>query len=55
MITCGFLAFAFGLYIGIVPQDPALSPRLNIIFTGALGFLGGLNVMCGLLLLLGED
>jgi len=55
MITCGFLVFAFGLYMGIVPQDPALSPRLGIIFTGALGFLGGLNVMCGLLLLLGED
>ena len=55
MITCGFLVFAFGLYIGIVPQDPTLSPRLDIVFTGALGFLGGLNIMCGLLLLLGED
>ncbi|MEM2119199.1 MAG: hypothetical protein QW840_03630 [Candidatus Bathyarchaeia archaeon] len=55
LMVCGFLVFAFGIYIGIVPQDPALSPKLNIIFTGALGFLGGLNIMCGLLLLLGEE
>lgn len=55
MITCGFLIFVFGIYILIFPQDPNLSVRLNIIFTGALGFLGGLNILSGLLLLLGED
>jgi hypothetical protein len=55
MITSGFLVFAFGIYILIVPQDPTLSTRLNIVFTGALGFLGGLNILCGLFLLLGED
>jgi hypothetical protein len=56
MITCGFLMFVFGVYILIFPQDPNLSVRrLKIIFTGALGFFGGLNVLCGLLLLLGED
>ncbi len=55
MITCGFLVFAFGVYILITPQDSILSARLNIVFTGALGFLGGLNILCGLLLLLGEE
>jgi hypothetical protein len=55
MITCGFLMFVFGVYILIFPQDPNLSVRLKIIFTGALGFFGGLNVLCGLLLLLSED
>jgi len=55
MITCGFLVFGFGIYLLIAPPDPVLSARLNIIFTGALGFIGGLNILCGLLLLLGED
>jgi hypothetical protein len=55
MITCGFLVSAFGLYILVTPQDPTLSLTLKILFTGALGFIGGLNVLCGLLLLLGED
>ena len=55
MITCGFLVLVFGIYILIIPQDPILSARLNIVFTGALGFLGGLNILCGLLLLLGEE
>jgi len=55
MITCGFLVFLFGIYLLIEPPDPVLSVRLNIIFTGALGFIGGLNILCGLLLLLGED
>jgi len=54
MITCGFLVFLFGIYLLIEPPDPVLSVRLNIIFTGALGFIGGLNILCGLLLLLGE-
>jgi len=54
MITCGFLVFLFGIYLLIEPPDPILSVRLNIIFTGALGFIGGLNILCGLLLLLGE-
>ncbi len=55
MITCGLLVFAFGIYILITPSDPVLSARLNIIFIGALGFIGGLNILCGLLLILGED
>jgi hypothetical protein len=55
MITCGFLVFAFGIYLLNIPPDPTLSTRLNIVFTGALGFFGGLNILCGLLLLLGED
>jgi hypothetical protein len=55
MITCGFLVFVVGVYLLSVPPDPVLSTRLNIIFTGALGFIGGLNILCGLLLLLGED
>ena len=55
MFTCGILVFAFGFYILLVPQDSVLSTRLNIIFTGALGFIAILNVLCGLLLLLGED
>jgi len=55
MIASGFLVFAFGVYLLTAPPDPLLSARLSIIFTGALGFIGGLNILCGLLLLLGED
>ncbi len=55
MITCGFLVLTFGIYLLIVPSDPVLSARLSLVFTGALGFIGGLNLLCGLLLLLGED
>ncbi len=55
MLTCGFLVLAFGLYLLFIPPDPVLSPRLSIVFAGSLGFVGGLNILCGLLLLLGED
>ena len=55
MFTSGILVFAFGLYLMLGPQDPVLSTRVNIIFTGALGFIAVLNILCGLLLLLGED
>ncbi len=55
MLACGILVFAFGIYIIAVPQDPTLTPRVNVIFTGALGFVAILNILCGLLLLLGED
>jgi len=55
MITCGILVFLFGIYLLFATPDPVLSPRLNLVFTGALGFVGGLNILCGLLLLLGED
>lgn len=55
MFTCGILVFAFGVYLLIVPQDSVLSPKVNLIFMGALGFIAILNILCGLLLLLGED
>jgi len=55
MITCGVLIFIFGIYLLFVPIDPSLSVRLSIIFTGALSFIGGLNILCGLLLLIGEE
>jgi len=55
MLISGLLVSAFGLYILLVPQDPVLSPRLNILFIGALGFVAVLNILCGLLLLLGEN
>lgn len=55
MLTCGFLVFTFGIYLLLVNPDPGLSVRLNLIFMGALAFIGGLNILCGLLLLLGED
>lgn len=55
MFASGILVFAFGLYLMLAPQDPVLSTRVNIIFTGALGFIAVLNILCGLLLLLGED
>ena len=55
MIASGLLLFVFGIYLLIEPQDPVLSVRFSNIFTGALGFVGGLNLLCGLLLLLGED
>ncbi len=54
-LVCGLVVFAFAIYIMLVPQDPALSPRLYIIFLASLGFIGVLNILCGLLLLLGED
>lgn len=55
MITCGFLVLTFGAYFLITPQDPNLSLRLKLVFTSALGFLGGLNILSGLIILLGED
>ncbi|MBS7632097.1 hypothetical protein KEJ15_00525 [Candidatus Bathyarchaeota archaeon] len=55
MFVCGILVLAFGVYLLLVPQDPVLSVRINIIFTGAMGFVAILNIICGLLLLLGED
>jgi len=55
MLTCGFLVFVFGIYVLIAPPDLGLSAIINTIFIGALGFIGGLNILCGLLLLLGED
>ncbi|HEY4674571.1 MAG TPA: hypothetical protein VIH48_00790 [Candidatus Bathyarchaeia archaeon] len=55
MIASGFLVAAFGTYLLFQPVDAVMSPRLSLIFIGALGFVGGLNIMCGLLLLLGED
>jgi hypothetical protein len=54
-LTCGFIIFTFSLYILLVPQDPVLTPRLDLVFIGSLGFVGGLNLVCGLLLLLSED
>lgn len=53
-ITCGLMLFVFGVYLLIEPQDPNLSARLSNVFTGSLGLVGGLNILCGLLLLLGE-
>lgn len=55
MLVCGVLVFAFGCYNLLLPPDSGLSVRLTLILVGALGFVGGLNIMCGLLLLLGED
>jgi len=55
MITCGLLVFVFGIYLLAEPQNPVLSTRLSHIFIGALGFIGILNILCGLLLLLGEE
>jgi len=55
IITCGFIVFVFSIYLLLMPQDSVLSTRLGIVFTSSLGFVGGLNILCGLLLLLGED
>ncbi len=55
MLACGLLVFAFALYVMVVPQDSVLSTRVSVILTGAIAFVGALNVLCGLLLLLGED
>ena len=55
MITCGVLIFIFGIYLLFVPIDLSPTVSLGIIFTGALGFIGGLNILCGFLLLIGED
>jgi hypothetical protein len=55
MFTSGILIFGLGLYLLFLPVESTLSLRLSIIFLGALGFIGALNILCGLLLLLGED
>ena len=55
MFACGLLVVAFGAYLLLAQQDSVLSARMSLIFTGALGFVGVLNIMCGLLLLLGEE
>jgi len=55
MFVFGILVFGISVYVLVVPPDPTLTVRLSIILTGALGFIGALNIMCGLLLLLGED
>jgi hypothetical protein len=54
-LVCGLFVFAFSIYILSVPQDPSLSWRLGVVFAGSLGFVGTLNILCGLLLLLSED
>jgi hypothetical protein len=55
MFTSGILVFGFSLFLLLVPPEAELSIRLSTIFTGALSFVGGLNLLCGLLLLLGEE
>jgi hypothetical protein len=55
LFVSGVLVLIFGVYLLTTIPDPAMSARLSIIFTGALGFVGALNIMCGLLLLLGEE
>lgn len=55
MFACGVLVLGFSVFILLEPPDPVLSTRLMLLFIGALGFVGGLNILCGMLLLLGED
>jgi len=55
MFVCGLVTSAFGIYLLAVPPDPVLSAGLEAVFSSALGFIGALNISCGLLLLLGED
>ncbi len=53
--TCGLIVLGFAIFMLFEPQDPVLSSRLGIVFMGSLGFVGGLSILCGSLLLLGED
>lgn len=56
MLVCGVIIFSFGVYLFAIPADSSpLSVRLNLLFMSALAFIGALNILCGLLLLLGED
>ncbi len=55
LFVAGVLVFVFGIYLFVTVPDPTMSTRLSIIFTGFLGFVGALNIMGGLLLLLGEE
>lgn len=55
MFACGVLVLGLGVLVLLEPPDPVLSERLALVFTGALGFIGGLNILCGMLLLLGEE
>lgn len=54
MFAAGVLVLGFGISLFVTPFDPILSTRLSILFIGALAFIGSLNILCGLLLLLGE-
>jgi len=55
MFAAGILVLGFGIGLLVIPADPVLSARLSFLFVGALGFIGALNILCGLLLLLGEE
>jgi len=55
IMTSGLLTFIFGLCLLIMPQGTGLSPGLNIILMAALAFVGVLNILGGLLVLLGEE
>ncbi len=55
LFVSGILVLIFGAYLLSTVPDPIMSIRLSIIFTAALGFIGALNIMAGLLLLLGEE
>jgi hypothetical protein len=55
LFVAGLLILFFGIYLFVTVPDPVMSARLSVIFTGFLGFAGALNIMGGLLLLLGEE
>jgi hypothetical protein len=55
LFVSGILTLIFGIYLLSTNPDPAMTVTLNIIFMSAIGFIGALNIMSGLLLLLGEE
>jgi hypothetical protein len=55
MLVCGFLVLLFGSYLLFAFSGSWFSPQLDFVLVGSLGFVGGLNILCGLLLLLGEE
>ena len=55
MLVCGFLVLLFGSYLLFAASDSWFSAEISYVLVGGLGFVGGLNILCGLLLLLGEE
>ena len=55
MLVSGFIVLAFGIYLFFAVPDSVMSVRLSLVFTAAIGFMGTLNILCGLLLLIGEE
>jgi hypothetical protein len=55
MLVSGLIVLAFGIYLFFMVPDSVMSVRLSFVFTAAVSLVGALNILCGLLLLIGEE